>query len=292
MMMMKQKLTLSTLSLLFLTLPCAVVHSFSAIPTPSSAGKVGTNVPDGHMELFPVEPTMNRIEGGGGTIRTYQVPPGVERLQYVIRSDGRPLKARVELWIGPIRRIHYCELDMMNGAKTPYRATLKFKPLGVTLRIGTTKKSSGEFPIMAGVYVPKPDESKSIGKLTQAVFEGNEKTLVQGGAIEGGHGAVRVFKYDETIKSMQLVIWSRDVGKKSYKAYIEVLNGPNNDKQILDLQCGGGTQPYHAVIQTPGIGEIRLYNKKYIEDGLFQIAMVPYEYNDYSEPSAAGNWYD
>ena len=60
-------------------------------------------------------------------------------------------------------------------------------------------------------------------------------------------------------------------------ADIEVLQGPNNQKQHLNLRCGGSTQPFHAVIDTPGPGwMIRCNSKKYLEDGLFEIACAPY----------------
>ena len=37
------------------------------------------------------------------------------------------------------------------------------------------------------------------------------------------------------------------------------------------------TQPYHAVIDTPGSGwTIRCNSKKFLEDGLFEIAVAPY----------------
>ena len=40
---------------------------------------------------------------------------------------------------------------------------------------------------------------------------------------------------------------------------------------------GGSTQPYHAVIDTPGPGwMVRCNSKKYLEDGLFEIACAPY----------------
>ena len=38
---------------------------------------------------------------------------------------------------------------------------------------------------------------------------------------------------------------SADVGKKSFKSNIELLQGPSNPKISMSLRCGGSTQPFH-----------------------------------------------
>jgi hypothetical protein len=101
---------------------------------------------------------------------------------------------------------------------------------------------------------------------------------VQGGStIDDKGGAIRTFDIDPTWEKTQIMVWSKDVGKKSFKTNIEILQGPNNPKQHLNLRCGGSTQPWHGVINTPGPGWIiRCNSKKYLEDGLFEISVAPY----------------
>jgi hypothetical protein len=44
-----------------------------------------------------------RVEGGE-TLKTFRTPEHADRMQYILTSPGgRPVKAKVELWIGPIR---------------------------------------------------------------------------------------------------------------------------------------------------------------------------------------------
>lgn len=45
---------------------------------------------------FPTDIPMRKMQGGG-TVRTWDIPPEAERLSYYIRTNGRPLKALVEL---------------------------------------------------------------------------------------------------------------------------------------------------------------------------------------------------
>eukprot|EP00980_Cylindrotheca_fusiformis_P004204 scaffold912_cov119-Cylindrotheca_fusiformis.AAC.20 len=230
------------------------------------------------MDMFPVYPSLETVQGGG-TVRTYKMPIWANKCQMLFTTDGRPLKAEANLWLGPLRVVHTLKVDMEDGAKTPYQATLTFKKMGQVLKVSTS--DTLEFPMLAGVYVPNPDRAEELQMNTEEVWKSanpEQKKRIQGGSTLGGGGAVRYWQIPPNVQSVQLLGWSKDVGKKSFKLKIEVLQGPNNIKQGFFLQCGGGTQPYHSVIQTPGAGSvIRITNQKFLEDGLVQIAIIPYE---------------
>ena len=63
---------------------------------PSALGSPGGS--SGGFEMFSPDIPMKRIEGGG-TVRTWDIPLETERLQYVLETNGRPLKAKVELYV-------------------------------------------------------------------------------------------------------------------------------------------------------------------------------------------------
>lgn len=218
-----------------------------------------------------------RIEGGQ-TLKTFKMPAHAERVQYILTSPGgRPVRAKVELWIGPIRCVHELIYDSMNGFEFPLKATMQFKKLEPVLKI--SGDADYEFPLVAGVFVPSPEESKKIGKVCEDMFYSAPlKEKIQGGStIDNKGGAIRSFEIPASWEKTQIMVWSKDVGKKSFKTNIELLNGPNNAKQHLNLRCGGSTQPYHAVIETPGPNwVVRANSKKFLEDGLFEIAVAPY----------------
>jgi len=238
-----------------------------------------------------------RIEGGK-TLKTFAMPSHAERVQYILTSpNGRPVKAKVELWIGPNRCVHELIYDCMNGLTYPLKSTMHFKKLSPVLKVSTD--GTFEFPLECGVFVPSPEESKVVGGICEDMFySAPMKDRVQGGStIDNKGGAIRSFQIDPTWEKTQIMVWSKDVGKKSFKTNIEVLQGPNNAKQHLNLRCGGSTQPYHTVIDTPGSGwMIRCNSKKYLEDGLFEIAVAPYGETLEYDPSndvvigGAGSW--
>jgi hypothetical protein len=197
----------------------------------------------------------------------------------MFKTNGRPLKAKIEVLIGPLRTTHTCQIDSMNGAESPVRGTIQFKKdTDPMLRVTTLGNS--EFPVQVGVSIPSPARSEEIAAITTKTFdEAPFKQLSQGGTAPNDNvGSVRTFEVPPEVDAIQLVTWSRDVGKKSLKGRIEMLRAPNNQRQTIYLQCGGSTQPWHGIIETPGDGWIIRYrNLKYIEDGHVEVAMAPYD---------------
>ena len=260
------------------------VNAFAPKVSNSPISPIVLNGLQSDIDMFPpgTFPPLEVIQGGT-TLRTWKMPPGCDRVQMYLTTNGRPLKTTVQLWLGPVRNTHTLELDMHNGQETPYRATLKFKmgdsagPQTLTMRTGP----SPEIPLLAAVSVPSKERAAELLDNTIKVWETcppESKLVIQGGSTTGGGGAIRSWEIPSNVESVQIVSWSRDTSKFSFKAKVEVLQGPNTKRQEFLLQCGGGSQPYHAVISTPGDGwRIRIQNKKFVEDGKFEFAVVPYE---------------
>lgn len=235
------------------------------------------------MELFPEkwDTVLERIDGGT-TIRSCKLPEWATRVLYRVESFGRPVRGEVKLWLGPLRETHTLKFDNENGVQFPIQSVLKFKKGPPVLRVATS--SDPNCPMKVSATVPSPDRAKELEKNTEKLFHGagpDEKKTIQGGMTNKKGGAWVYWKIPTDVESVQLIGWSINTGRKSFKAQIELLHGPNNLMQSYFLQCGGGSQPYHTVFQTPGEGwVVRVQNKKFMEDGLVQMCVLPYETTD------------
>lgn len=256
----------------------------------ASANRFLTPDKDGEtFDIFPAEydSVIERIDGGG-TIRSCKLPPWATRVQYKIESFGRPVKGQVNLWLGPGRSTHTLKFDTESGVEFPIESVLKFKnghDGAPVMKVSTTDDYC--FPMKFSAHVPSPERAEELNANTEKQFYSatrDEKMVIQGSQTDGKQGAWRYWNIPQEVESIQLLGWSVDTGKKSFKVQIELLQGPNNLKQSLFLQCGGGSQPYHTVIQTPGSGwTVRIQNKKFMEDGLTQMCVLPYEHREKEE---------
>jgi hypothetical protein len=74
----------------------------------------------------------------------------------------------------------------------------------------------------------------------------------QGKTIQGG--SVKTFPFSPMVTSIQLLLTSDG---RPLNARIEMLQGPDNVKQIMEVYSeDGSSRPFFAIIETPGYGNV------------------------------------
>jgi len=184
----------------------------------------------------------------GGSLRTWTYrSPAVEQVQVVLSTEGRPLDADLELWHGPDNTPTKMRVYVENGQMRPFSAVIETPrgPNTVAIRnIGQI-----EFPIAAQVFAQDVD--------TPSPEALSSSTTVQGGAL-------RTYPFDPSVDSVQVLL---KTDGRPLNARIELLQGPNNNKQVIELYAEDGLdRPFFCILETPGSGNVvRVVNTAPIE---------------------------
>merc|ERR1719401_2058327 len=201
-------------------------------------------------------PTKGRYEEGidsailvqGGSLRTWSYrSPAIEQVQVVLSTEGRPLDADIELWHGPDNTPCKMRVYVENGQLRPFSAVVE-TPRGPNT-IAIRNIGQIEFPIAANVIADSVD-SPSPDCL-------GSSTTIQGGAL-------RTYPFDPSVDSVEVLL---KTDGRPLNARIELLQGPNNNKQVIELYTEDGMdRPFFCVLETPGSGNvIRLVNTGPVE---------------------------
>ena len=174
----------------------------------------------------------------GGSLRTWSYrSPAVEQVQVVLSTEGRPLDADIELWHGPDNTPVKMRVYVENGEVRPFSAVIETPrgPNTVAIRnIGQI-----EFPLAANVVADSVDQPSA-----EAL---SSSTTIQGGAL-------RTYPFDPSVDSVELLI---KTDGRPLNARIELLQGPNNNKQVVELYTEDGfDRPFFCVLETPGSGNV------------------------------------
>jgi hypothetical protein len=241
--------------------PMKMMESTMA-PSGVALGRGGTNPLGAPYQSFKNPQSDSTILVQGGSLRTWSYKsPLVDQVQVVLSTEGRPLDADLELWHGPDNTPCKMRVYVENGQLRPFSCVIATPrgPNTVSIRnIGQM-----EFPIAADVYA-NDVENPSVDTI-------NSATTIQGGAL-------RTYPFDPLVNSVEVLL--RTDGRP-LNARIELLQGPNNNKQVIELYTEDGLdRPFFAILETPGSGNVvRIVNTAPVEFPM-TAAVVPHSIDD------------
>lgn len=191
---------------------------------------------------------MNSLQGGSRRTWSYGSHGGQPEQIYVeIGSDGRPVDAEFELWQGPGNTPVQTRVHGDDGYARPVHATVGTGRGAYTSTASVRNTGPLEFPINAnfGASYPSPSAyRRGVVQPTAGAKRGAQR-------IQGG-GALRTFTLDGSVGSVQVDLESE--GMPIY-AMIEILQGPNSDRQSIDLYSDDGRgKPVSYLLELPGYG--------------------------------------
>ena len=184
----------------------------------------------------------------GGSLRTWSYrSPSVEQVQVVLSTEGRPLDADIELWQGPDNTPCKMRVYVENGQLRPFSAVVE-TPRGPNT-IAIRNIGQIEFPLAANVVADNVDTPSAECLDTRMTIQG---------------GALRTYPFDPSVDSVQVLL---KTDGRPLNARIELLQGPNNNKQVIELYTEDGLdRPFFCILETPGSGNVvRVVNTAPVE---------------------------
>jgi hypothetical protein len=195
-----------------------------------------------------VKPTVIQ----GDSLRTWSFTTNqIQSVQVSLFTEGRPLSANVDVWTGPDSTPQRMSVYLEDGSIRPFNAVV-FVPGSVGgQKHAVAVKNTGEmaFPIKAAVEVGSIFASPefSMDEVAKQLFASHQGKTIQG-------GSVKTIPFSPSVASIQLLLTSDG---RPLDARIEMLQGPDNVKQVMEIHAeDGSTRPFFAIIETPGYGNV------------------------------------
>ena len=147
----------------------------------------------GGRDLAEIWDNSSPVIVQGGSLRTWSFAnPAIESVQVLLKTEGRPLDADVELWQGPDNTPHKMRVYVEDGALRTFIAVIGTPrgPNTVAIRnIGQL-----EFPLDA---VVRPDRDDGLAANIASVAKRSE--TIQGGAL-------RTYPFDPSVDSVAIIL--------------------------------------------------------------------------------------
>lgn len=206
----------------------------------------------------------------GGSLRTWSFATHLlNTVQVHLRTDGRPMNANVDLWQGPDNNPQRMAVYVEDGAVRPFQCFVS-TPFGQNT-VSVRNTAQLEYPLQA---VLEAGPMANIAPEKMARLMSAKPKTIQG-------GAVLTKPFDSNVQSVQLYLTTDG---RPLNCRVELLQGPNNIKQCLEVYTEDGTvRPLYVIMETPGVGNVvRIVNTATIEFPI-EAVIEPWEVVDYDE---------
>jgi len=184
----------------------------------------------------------------GGSLRTWSYrSPAIDQVQVFLSTEGRPVDADIELWHGPDNTPCKMRVYGENGQLRPFNAVIE-TPRGPNT-VAIRNIGQMEFPLAANV-------------IAEGVIQPSPECVAASTTVQGG--ALRTYPFDPSVESVQVLL---KTDGRPLNSRIELLQGPNNTQQVIELYTEDGfDRPFFCILETPGSGNVvRIVNTAPVE---------------------------
>ena len=248
------------------------VQSAYARSNAPAVGRVEPTASGVPVPSVPADPPPVLLQGT--SLRTWSYRnPAIEQVQVILSSEGRPIEADVELYGGPNNVPVKLRVYVEDGRISPFSAVLETPRYPNTVAIRNI--GSMVYPFSAAVLA---DPS--------SIVQPSPECLSTRGTIQGD-GSLRTYPFDPRVESVEVLLTTDG---RPLNARIELLQGPNNNKQIVEVYTEDGLdRPFFCILQMPGAGSVvRVVNTGPMEFPI-DAALVPHAINQ-GLPAGDDGW--
>jgi len=195
---------------------------------PAVASRAGVSMaevtsPWDMKEITPDSSLVQRVEGK--TRKTWKFNDlSKDRVQVAVTSEGRPVNADIQLWLGP---------DWTPFTLKAYSEDGKLRPIQTL--VGTRNKAAMIEVRNVGEYEFPFNAASNYAKGAMALLPKEIPKTTSGERVDGG--ALRSFPLAASAQQLEVVL---NTDGKQLNARIEVLNAPNNPKQTFEVFTNNG----------------------------------------------------
>ena len=203
----------------------------------------------------------------GNSLRTWSLASEeIDNVQVMLRTDGRPLKAYIDVSQGPNYSPQKIGVYVEDGLLTPFNTVIR-TPRQDGTAVAVRNGASANYPLAACLRAELKDGTSSaqaVDGLKDSIQMLRDFSIPR---IVQGAGAVRSFAFEESVASIQILL---KTDGRPMNGRIELLQGPNNNnnnKQVIEVYSEDGMErPFFVIIETPGKDNVvRIINTASLE---------------------------